>query len=128
MSLHDELAAKCTDSIRIARANYYCAYFLLGVAVVASAAASIAVAADLDWKNATKATLAALPGIVVLVMTTFRFDARAQWWWARHHAMDALRRELEYEARSPADVNKDLTAFIKEHDGRWPGFGNPPGR
>src|SRR5436190_24063384 len=93
MTLHDEITAKCTDSIRIARSNYYSAYLFLGVAVIASAVASIAVAAKVEWNDVTKAALAALPGIVVLVMTTFRFDARAEWWWARRHGMDALRRE-----------------------------------
>jgi hypothetical protein len=128
MTLAEELKKKGTYSMRIARANYYSAYFFLGVAVIASAVASIAVAARANWDDAFKAALAAVPGIVVFVMATFRFDARAEWWWRRYHGIDKLRRELEYENRQEDEVNKELTAFIENQDAAWPGFGSPSGR
>jgi hypothetical protein len=110
-----------------ARINYFFAYLLLTVAVTASAASAIAIAdAAIDWSREAKAVLAALSGIIVLALSTFRFEARAEWWFTMHHGLDALYRGLTYEGMEVAVASRALTTLIAELEKKWPGFGKPP--
>lgn len=72
------------------------------------------------------AVLADLPGIIILATSTFKFEGRADWWWTKHHGLDALYRGLIFEEQSEADVSREMTALIKELEGKWPSFGKPP--
>jgi hypothetical protein len=125
MKLWEDLEEHRKGCVRRARANYIAAYLLLFIAVVASAAASIATAAACH-KPTTTAILAALPGIIVLLMSTFKFDSRADWWWSRHHSLSALQRGLTYENRAEADVSREWSETVKKYEASWPGFGRPP--
>jgi hypothetical protein len=125
MTLADDLSARVAGCVWRARVNYFVAYALLAVAVGASATSAIAVASD-AWTKEVNAILASLPGIIVLATSTFRFEARADWWWSKHHAIDALHRGLTFEGKSDSEVSRELTAFLREHETKWPSFGKPP--
>ena len=104
--------------------NYWTAYVLIGGALVCSVAGSISAASDMLHKAAT-AVLALIPGIVVLVISTFRFEERAKWWWEKHASLDALYRGLRYEKRDEAEVSEALTATVQELNKKWPSL-RPP--
>lgn len=126
MNLKEDLAKRVGGCARVARANYYFAYGLLIIAVVASATASIAAASGQWLSNELTAVLAALPGVIVLATSTFKFDSRAEWWWSKHHRLDALYRGLAYEGRTDTEVSRELSDVVKELETKWPAFGKPP--
>lgn len=125
MTLADDLIERISGCRRNARGNYFVAYFFLCVAVAASATATISVAAG-SFPKELNAALAALPGIILLVTTTFKFEARSGWWWDKYYGLDALYRELKYEAASESDISKKMTEFLSAHGKTWPSFGKPP--
>lgn len=128
MEFADDLAERVSGCVWRARVNYFFAYAMLAVAVAASAASSLAVAADIAWPKEAKAILAALPGILALAAGTFKLEKRADWWWTKHHELDALQRGLKVEGRSEADVSRDLSRLIRELELKWPGFGGTPSK
>jgi hypothetical protein len=129
MMLTEELAQdierRVAGCVFRARANYFFAYLLLTVAVVASAGSAISVAAG-GFTPEFNAIFAALSGIIVLALSTFRFEGRAEWWFTMHHGLDALYRGLKYEGRKAPDISRELTTLIVELERKWPGFGKPP--
>ena len=125
MTLKEDLNARVIACRRTARSNYYAAYILLVIGVGASTAASIMAGTDSSARTLT-AVLAAVPGILVLVTNTFKFAARAEWWWTKHHRIDALYRKLLYENASEPEVSQELTRVDTALENSWPGFGGPP--
>lgn len=125
MALADDIAVRMNGCICKAGANYWLAYGLLAIAVIASSASSIFVAADMGPKELS-AALAATPGIIAVVTGTFRFAARAEWWWEKFHGLDSLYRELHYEGRSERNDSQALTKLIATLNARWAGFGDAP--
>lgn len=125
-TLRDDLAARMKGCLHKARANYFFAYVLLAIAVASSVVASIGVASGL-LAPAVAALLAAIPGVVLLTIGTFKFEARADWWYGKHHGLDALYRGLVFEGRTAADVSRDLTVLIRDLEKKWPTFGKASG-
>jgi hypothetical protein len=125
MTLEKDLVERMSGSRSRARTNYFAAYFSLVIAVVASALGTISVAAGGLWP-AVNAVLAALPGIITLILVTFRFEARSDWWWQKYHGLDALYRGLRDEKRPNEIISKELSAFLQAHNAKWPSFGEPP--
>jgi hypothetical protein len=111
----------------MARVNYWLAYALLAIAVVSGSASSILVAAGTEgWSDEQKAALAAVPGIIAVVLATFKFSVRAEWWWDKFHGLDALYRALTFEVQTEHDVSIRLSEFITAVNKKWPGFGDSP--
>ena len=125
MNLAEDIELRIRGCVWRARVNYFFAYALLALAVAASAASAIAVASG-AWTKEINAVLAALPGIILLATSTFKFESRADWWWTKHHGLEALCRALRFEGKSEGDASREMTALIKELEGRWPSFGKPP--
>jgi hypothetical protein len=95
------------------------------VAVFASAAATISSAVG-TILNEIISVLAAIPGIVALVPSTFKPDARSQWWSEKYGKLDDLVRAMEREGMSESEAGKELTRFLEEHEQKYPGVGSPP--
>lgn len=123
MALASDIAGRKKGCVWMARLNYWLAYGLLAIAIIASSASSILVAAD-KGPNELKAVLAAIPGIIAVVTGTFRFAARAEWWWDKFHGLDSLHRKLQYEGQSEKNVSQELTKLVATLNAKWPGFGN----
>ncbi|MCL5999081.1 MAG: hypothetical protein M1546_23920 [Chloroflexi bacterium] len=121
MSLLEDLEKRIKGCARRSRLNYFMAYTLLVIGVLGSISATILVALGIGAKEIV-AVLAALPTISVLVMNTFRFEARADWWEQKRAGMDALWRSLQYEKKPEDEVSKALTAFLDRHEKAWPTF------
>lgn len=107
------------------RANYFFGYVLLLVGVGASAWATIAVASG-NQNSVENSVLAALPGISVMVLSTFKFLDRADWWNDKRRKLESLYRGLRDEYRPVDQVSKELTEFLDEHNAKWPSFGRAP--
>lgn len=127
MTLEVDIEKRMAGCVWMARVNYWLAYGLLAIAVAASSASSILVAAaSARWTNEQKAVLAAVPGVIAIVMATFRFAARAEWWWEKFHGLDSLYRSLKFEGQKDAEVSKALSQFVAAINKKWPGFGDAP--
>jgi hypothetical protein len=127
MTLADDIERRMTGCVRKARINYWLAYGLLAIAVISSSLSSILVAARSEqWTDEQKAALAAVPGVIAVVMATFRFAVRAEWWWEKFHGLDSLYRRLKFEGENEHDVSKALSEFIAAINKKWPGLGDAP--
>jgi hypothetical protein len=98
---------------------------LLLVGVVASAAATIAVGTGSLTKE-INATLAAIPGIIAAVLNTFKFEARARWWWKKHSRFQQAVYPLQHEGADEKVISQELSKFLIQHEEEWPSFGKPP--
>jgi hypothetical protein len=125
MTMVSDLTERQAGCSRRARLNYFAAYVAFAIAVIASATAAIVVAIGTD-SRVPVAILAALPGIVVGAMSTFRFESRADWWYRKYHGMDGFIRALTYEGKSDAEVSRELTDFLTKLEAVWPSFGKAP--
>ena len=127
MTLADDIGKRMSGCVWMARINYWLAYGLLAIAVVSSSASSILVAAGSDqWTAEQKAALAAVPGIIAVVVATFKFAVRAEWWWGKFPGLDSLYRSLKFEGKNEHEVSKELSQFIAAINKKWPGFGDAP--
>jgi hypothetical protein len=59
----------------------------------------------------------------VLALTTFRPDARSQWWWAKYAKLDDLVQDMKYQKKSEADASEEFKKFLHVHEPKYPGFG-----
>ena len=124
MTLDEDLLRRVSGCRRKALTNYYAEYVFLAISVVASAAATISVAAGGLTKE-INAILAAIPGIVLLITSTFRFESRSDWWWKKYEVLESLYRELKFEGATEEQVSKKVSAFAKEFGDTWVRFGKP---
>lgn len=122
--LAQEIARRSARASELARRYNFATYTLLALAVSASAVASISVAAG-QLTPVTNAILTAVPAIVVLVNSTFRFDERARYYFERRVNLDALGLRLGHESEDV--IAKELSAFIVTDQGKYPPFGALPG-
>lgn len=107
------------------RRNYFAAFALLVLSVLASAATAIAVAID-ELPKSLIAALAASPGIFILINSTFRFEERSRWYWRKRTRLEVLCRRHKFEAMSAADVSRCWNEIDEEMFHEWPGFGSGP--
>jgi cytochrome c biogenesis protein CcdA len=94
MTLKQDLDRRIALSQTSARGNYRVTYVFIIVGVLASIATTISVAAR-RLTPEINATLATLPGIVVMILSTLRLEKRSQWWWKKHFRLIELQSELE---------------------------------
>lgn len=107
------------------RRNYYTAFGLLILAVLASAGTAIAVAID-QMPKSLVAALAAAPGIFILINTTFRFEERSRWYWRKRTRLEVLLRRYNFESMPAAEVSRCWNEIDEEMFHEWPGFGSGP--
>lgn len=104
------------------RRNYFTAFALLTMSVVASAATAVAVAIEL-FPKVMIAALATAPGIFILIGATFRFEQRARWYWRKRIRLEKLLRCHKFEDMPAAEVSKRWNAIDEDMFQEWPGFG-----
>jgi hypothetical protein len=123
-SLEEELRRKARAAIRRARQNYLAAYVVTGLAAFASMAATIALTVH-GLPEPVRGILFALPGALMIVSSSCRFESRAEWWYRRYNGLNALHRELRFEHGSVAQVSRKYTHFDNGHRAQWPTFAKP---
>ena len=109
----------------MAKINDNIAYSLIFIGVVASAAATVSVGTG-SLSKEFNAVLTALPGIVVMALNTFKFEARAKWWWKKYSKFQQLYYALKHEGANEKSISKEMNEFLISHEQEWPSFGRPP--
>lgn len=92
-AIHDEIAAAALAARRFAIRNYFLAYAVSGVIVLASIGSGITVIIPgiPPWFTAS---LAALPAVMLTASTVFRFEQKSAWFWKKSKALDSLLRKI----------------------------------
>lgn len=74
------------------------------------------------------AVLTAIPGAVILITNTFKFNARSQWHYEKKRKLDSLLRLAEAGALATSDpkVAEQWNRIDEEMDKTWPGWGELP--
>ncbi|MCE4073569.1 MULTISPECIES: hypothetical protein [Pseudomonas] len=107
------------------RRNYYAAFFLLAASVLFSVGTAIAVAVD-SLPKAVVASLASIPGVFILINTTFRFEERSRWYWRKRTKLESILRRLKFEGLEVAEASKLWNQIDESMFEEWPGFGAGP--
>jgi hypothetical protein len=76
--------------------------------------------------EAVRGILFALPGALMIINGSCRFESRAEWWRRRYSGLNALHRELRFEHGNVAQVSRKYTHFDHGQRALWPSFGKPP--
>jgi hypothetical protein len=135
-SLKDELAIVIkTHSTWGVRNNVY-AHIVFAVSILASFLAAIFAAGDLaktlfgeSGGKIASTALAAVPGIILLINNTLKYEQRMKWFWRKVRVAERYARVLRDDPS--ADVKALSAAFSKESEqleDDWPSSGGSPGK
>lgn len=125
LNLTEDLKVRIDACRSKAKMNDGLAYGLILVSVISSSLATIAVGTDLFTKE-IRTILTALPGIIVVILNTFKYEARARWWWKKYSMFKSFLNEIRLEGADEKGISKKLNKFLILHEGEWPSFGKPP--
>jgi len=108
---------------KYARINYYIAYILHFVSFLASAS-GVLLAFQPDTHRLALALLTALPGLIILLNSTFRFSERANWHFEKKNRLNALLRVSEVRGLDCATVEfaEKWNAIDEAMEKKWPTF------
>jgi hypothetical protein len=120
--IFDEISAAAAQARRMAKRNYFFAYGVAGITVIASIAAGITVGMA-DVPKSLVAALAALPAVMLTASTVFRFEQKSAWFWKKTKALEALVRQLKYESLAAAQASKAFSEVESSLEREWIGFG-----
>ncbi len=120
-TLEKELSGEAKKTAKLAVKNYYFAFVCLLAALVTNGLAVVFVATDFG-SQPLRATLTALPGLLILVNQVFKFDVRSRWWWLKHHKVEALQRGLRDQGKDAASISAALSQVQLESEGDYPTF------
>ena len=121
MNTQEDLTARIKASEFRGKGNDFAAFIFVALGVSASAATTISVAAGALTPE-INATLAALPGIVVMVLKTFKFDQRGKWWWEKYHGLLKIEARLQSDDSNSLEIKQQRAEFLEKHYKKWPGF------
>lgn len=107
---------------RHARLNHHCAFWVLALAISASFAAAVLVA--LEGPRLAVVAVSALPGALLVLNSTLRFDLKAQWHSRKAYDIDAILRAVRYEDLAVAEGSRRLSELQQQAEGSYPGFAN----
>lgn len=125
MKLEEDLSTRAESCKQKAEVLARWANVLYFSVVMSSATAAVAAAISVSPAEVVT-VIAALPGIFTLGLTTFKPDAKSQWWWAKWSKLDELIGALRYDGKSDSDAYKEWNKFIRAHETKYPGWGTPP--
>jgi hypothetical protein len=121
-AIYDEIATAAEQARRMAKRNYFFAYGVAGITVIASIAAAVTVGMA-DVPKPLIAALASLPAVMLTASTVFRFEQKSAWFWKKTKALDAIVRQLKYESLGAVDASKAFSEIESELERQWVAFG-----
>lgn len=134
-SLESELSQIIRDCQRWARRNYILAHVVFVVSVLGSFIASILASGGLggEWfeepgSKVVTAILAALPGLMLLLNNTLRFEDRAKWFWRKIRLAERFYRQIRDLEKDVSDLSKRFSEESEKLEADWPAFGSSPGQ
>jgi len=105
---------------RRARHNYYAAYTLFVLALGGTVAATfISASQSPPW---LRALVTAIPGVVVLIHGTLKFQQKSRWYWNRVRKFESLVRKAKYEGVGLPEVSREFSAISEKLEDDWPTF------
>ncbi len=133
--LEDELSSTISDCARWARRNDIVAHAVFAVSVFGSLAATVLAAGELgktllgDTGNrVATAVLAAIPGLMLLINNTLRFEERTKWFWRKARIAERYFRKVRDGAPDAAALSDAYSAECERLEAEWPAFGSSPGK
>jgi hypothetical protein len=99
--------------------NFVVAQTSYWVAIASSFGSAIAISID-NLPKIFIAVLAAIPGVVILVESTFRYSQRADWHSLYSQKLRGLIRQLKFEVNKIEEISKNLSDLEAEMEGRTP--------
>ena len=93
---------------RFEKMDFWLAHVFLWTSLIASFAATILVASNVDIKKWCLALIAGIPGLVVAIDKSFEFGKRALWGESYRIALEELKDELSFEKSEPYVVAQKL--------------------
>jgi hypothetical protein len=127
-SFEDELRQTIHDSTKWARRNYVYAHVTFILSVLGSFLATVLAASEYH-NSVVTASLAALPGLMLLINNTLRFEERTKWFWRKTRMAESYYRDLrdrEHPIASSASARYSEESAKLESE--WPAFGSSPGQ
>jgi hypothetical protein len=111
----------------LARGNYFTVWILYFLSVGASIAATFMAALG-TFDKTPLAVVTAIPGVVLLLTNTFKFNARSQWHYEKRLRLQALSRLAEAGAKATTDpeVAEKWNRIDEDMEKSWPGWGELP--
>ena len=123
--IEKELKNRIKSCHHLGQTNYRLAYLVILTAIITNIFATFFVATDYLLKPYT-ALLTAMPGILLLLNRTLKFEDKARWYWKHMRKLDGLLRAMEFESKQAAEISHELTEIDEMMDAEWPGFGKVP--
>lgn len=125
-TLEEELKFAEALNRKLAQRNYWFAFIVTLISVLASISAGILVALDTAlFSPGVIAAVASLPAGMMTINTVFRFEQKSTWFWKKNKAAAALYRALVFEAADPATISQQFSAMEAEMEDSWVTFGTP---
>ena len=124
MKLEQDLSTRAEGCKRKAEVLARWSSFLYLFVIISSAAAAFV--AVISISPEVVAVIAALPGIFTAGLSTFKPEAKSQWWWAKWSKLDELIGALRFGGKSDSDAWEEWNKFIRAHETKYPGWGTPP--
>lgn len=123
-----ELRNTIEQCTKWAKRNYVYAHVVFILSVLGSFVAAVLAAAEYHNAALTSA-LAALPGLMLLINNTLRFEERTKWFWRKIRMTEGYYRKI----RDAGDPKTDALSASYSEDAEklemdWPAFGNSPGQ
>lgn len=118
------LSGDVAHYLTLARANYFSVWGFYALSIGSSVAATFLAATKTTTTNALP-VLTAIPGVILLITSTFKFNARSQWHYEKKRRLDSLLRLslAKAQATSEAEVAEKWNRIDEEMDRSWPGWG-----
>ncbi len=70
-----------------------------------------------DWFTKTELSgIAAIPGIILLISNTFKFEARSKWNKLKQRKLEGLRRKLMFENIPIEQISREITTELEKLD------------
>lgn len=135
-AFEEELKETIASCARRARRNYCYAHAIFAVAVLSSFTAAVLASGDLGkaWlgdqpHKAVIAVLAALPGFMLLINNTLRFEERTRWFWRKVRLAERYYRQVRDQNNPVAcAASKRYSEEEEALEIEWPAFGSSPGQ
>jgi hypothetical protein len=98
-----------------ARLKSILAHLLFWIVILASGLGLLNIAIH-RVSNELMSGIAIIPGIVLIVSNTFKYEARAKWHKLKQRKLEGLCRKLMFEDATANDISKEITIVLEELD------------
>lgn len=124
----DELRQTIKESKRLAKWNFAYAHIVFALSVLGSFIATVLASNSYQYPAVT-AICAALPGLMLLINNTLRFEERTKWFWRKARMAEGYFRKLRDRVDPKTDaLSSQYSEESEKLEADWPAFGSSPGQ